>query len=81
MGPVPPAGRFGRVKWWVRYDRSEASKYYYNVETNEREIPDALVQMNKKARLKCERIATENYIDKAMIEARKKMQNCAKRMA
>ena len=72
MGPVPPAGRFGRVRWWVRYDRSEASKYYYNVETNEREVPDALVQMNKKARLKCERIATENYIDKCMIEAREK---------
>ena len=28
--------------------------------------------MNKKARLKCERIATENYIDKCMIEAREK---------
>ena len=72
MGPVPPAGRFGRVRWWVRYDRSEASKYYYNVETNEREVPDALVQMNKKARLKCERIATDEYIDKCMIETREK---------
>ena len=72
MGAVPPAGRFGRVRWWVRYDRKTASKYYYNVETNEREIPDALVQMNKKARLKCERVATENYIDEEMINAREK---------
>ena len=72
MGPVPPAGRFGRVRWWVRYDKREACKYYYNVETNEREVPDALVQMNKKARLKCERIATENYIDSEMIKAREK---------
>ena len=68
-------GRFGRVRWIIRYDRQTASKYYLNTETGDREIPDDLVQMNKKARLKNERIATDNYIDTEMIKAREKAED------
>jgi hypothetical protein len=75
MAKVGDPPRFGRVRWIIRYDRKSATKYYLNTETGDKEVPDDLVQMNKKARRKCERIAVDNYIDKEMIKAREKAED------